>query len=170
MIKVSGQIDVQGTIFTYYPARTSESPECSSCSNDNEQFVCKRTREKKTNFIHLFHCFFLCVLLYVNSVVFLLFWLTMNLRGLWIFAFYSVFFQATLCELFGIYSFEMNFIKLRSTINSEFYEEGIRIAKFKSCIMGRVIPFNFDILSRILVRLPLFSFGFPMTASKSPQG
>lgn len=38
LIKVAGQIEVQETIFTWYPAKPSESPECSSCSSDIEQF------------------------------------------------------------------------------------------------------------------------------------
>lgn len=70
LIKVAGQIEVQGTIFTWYPAKPSESPECSSCSSDIEQFDGKKNKMSSSFFV-----FSPCVLLYVESVVFLLFWL-----------------------------------------------------------------------------------------------
>lgn len=59
---------------------------------------------------------------YVNSVVFLWFCLIVNLRGLWIFALYDLIFF-TLCVLFGIYSFGMNFIEMLSSILSKFCKD-----------------------------------------------
>lgn len=45
-IKVAGQIEVQDATVTWYPQRPAESPECSSCSSNNEQFVSKRMKKK----------------------------------------------------------------------------------------------------------------------------
>lgn len=93
MMEVAGQIEVHNAIFTWCPARPSESPECSSCSTDNEQSVLKRMRGENKFSSSFFCVLSLGALLYVNPLVFLLFWLVENLRGPWIFAFYSVIFR-----------------------------------------------------------------------------
>lgn len=108
LIKVAGQIEVQETIFTWYPAKPSESPECSSCSSDIEQF------DEKNKCLCPFCVHPLCASLCRFSCISIVSACGEFKSPADFCILYSIFFS-TLCVLFGIYSSE-----LLSSINSEF--------------------------------------------------